>query len=490
MVREIIFACVLSFGGFGGLSWSGLPKKAPVLTIVLSLPIGVAIYTFGSALSYSLNVNRPEAGLYVMTAVALAGIYRGLRERKIRFWDIRVFLSSAFMVTMLMIVTKSLVAPMLSYDSYKIIVAGKSFGSSLFSFGSSNLAQFPLMVINLQAGGDLFNLDYVVYLPAVTGLLAIVGATIIISGVVTTSKMHSIVCSLVALLVMAVFWGMTYMLRIQLGYLNSHMLMAGFYTLGFAFCLDIGKKGEKSLDPMLFALIVGSVAFIRLEGLLFVSLLLFALFSCRSFSRKQLLIIGVITLVIPALWYGRLAEAGASGSNIISSRNTVLMLLVAASPFVVTYWRATHRIAKWMPYLVVIGLAGIFSIYMLAQDSAVESSLTLVANSIATGYWGAFWWTFGPLVILMVIFGPRLKSEGVWLEVLGGGILLILLLGMIRSVPYRAGWGDSGNRMLVHLAPLAVMYTLVKVQACFTRDDRVSQNPVRGPSEELQNNYE
>ena len=90
----------------------------------------------------------------------------------------------------------------------------------------------------------------------------------------------------------------------------------------------------------------------------------------------------------------------------------------------------------------------------------------------------------------MVIFGPRLKSEGVWLEVLGGGILLILLLGMIRSVPYRAGWGDSGNRMLVHLAPLAVMYTLVKVQACFTRDDRVSQNPVRGPSEELQNNYE
>jgi len=74
MVREIIFACVLSFGGFGGLSWSGLPKKAPVLTIVLSLPIGVAIYTFGSALSYSLNVNRPEAGLYVMTAVALAGI--------------------------------------------------------------------------------------------------------------------------------------------------------------------------------------------------------------------------------------------------------------------------------------------------------------------------------------------------------------------------------------------------------------------------------
>ena len=48
----------------------------------------------------------------------------------------------------------------------------------------------------------------------------------------------------------------------------------------------------------------------------------------------------------------------------------LIMLLVAASPFVVTYWQVMRRITKWMPYLVVIGLAGIFSIYMLAQDSA------------------------------------------------------------------------------------------------------------------------
>ena len=491
MTREIIFACVLSFGGFGGLSWSGLPKKSPILSVVLSLPIGVAIYTYGSALSYSLNVNRPEIGLYVMTGVALAGFYRGLKEREIRFLDIRVFLSSACMVTLLMLVTKSVIAPILSYDSYKIVVVGKSFGSSIFSFGSTGLASFPLMITNFQAGGELFNLDYVAYLPAITGLLAIVGATMIISEVVSSSKNQTVVYSLVALLVMAIFWAITYMLRSQLGYLNSHMLMAGFYTLGFAFCLNVGKKRQSSLDHSLCALIVGSIAFIRLEGLLFVSLLLFALMSCKSFSRKQLLTISAITLVIPALWYARLAIAGASGSTIITSRNTVIMLLVVASPFVINYWQITRRITKWMPCLVVIGLSGILSIYMLVQDKAVESSLTLISNSVATGYWGAFWWTFGPLVILMAIMGPRLNRESVWLEVLGGGFLLILLLGVIRSSPYRAGWGDSGNRMLVHLAPLAVLYTLVKVQVCFRRgDEHFTESLPMQSSEELRNDYD
>ena len=143
-----------------------------------------------------------------------------------------------------------------------------------------------------------------------------------------------------------------------------------------------------------------------------------------------------------------------------------------------------------MPSLTVIGLAGILSLYLLSQEKAVESCLIFLSNAIATGHWGAFWWTFGPIVVFLMILGPRIRSEGVWLAVLGGGLLIILLLGAIRSDPYRTGWGDSGNRMLIHLAPLAIMYTLVKVQACFTRDEKVSQNLAKDPSEELQNNYE
>ncbi len=486
MIKEIIFACVLSFGGFGGLSWGGLPRRSPVLAAVLSLPIGVAIYTFGSALSYSLSVNRSEVGLYLMVGVSLLGLCMGLKNRRMSFLDFKVFIFSICLVVALMVLVKSVIAPIFTYDSYRIVVVGKAFGSSVFSFGSTGLASFPLMITNFQAGGDLFNLDYVAYLPAVTGLLATVAAIMIIAESVSTSRNQTLVSTLVAFIVMFSFWALTYMLRSQLGYLNSHMLMAGYYTLGFAFCLGSGWKQEQNLDLNLCALVIGSVAFIRLEGLLFVSLLLFALMSCRTLSRRQLIQVSAITLIVPGLWYARLAVEGVSGTTIITPRNTVIMLFVAACPSVMNYWKVMRRIMQWIPYLVVIGLATIFCAYLLAKDTAIESSLKLISNSVATGYWGAFWWTFGPLVILLTALGPRLKREGVWLEVLGGGFLLILLLGVIRSSPYRIGWGDSGNRMLVHLAPLAVLYTLVKVRACFgTFDEIPDEHLSMQPSEEM-----
>ena len=57
---------------------------------------------------------------------------------------------------------------------------------------------------------------------------------------------------------MAVFGATTYMLRFSLGYLNSHMLMAGYYSLGFALCLDIGKRRDPIVHQTLCALILGS----------------------------------------------------------------------------------------------------------------------------------------------------------------------------------------------------------------------------------------
>ena len=64
-----------------------------------------------------------------------------------------------------MLAVRYLVTPILSFDSYKFIIIGKAFGSSIFSFGSSGLLSRPYDYH--QAGGDIFNLDYVVYIPII-----------------------------------------------------------------------------------------------------------------------------------------------------------------------------------------------------------------------------------------------------------------------------------------------------------------------------------
>ena len=474
MIRELLFSYLLIFGGFGTVSRSKVIQHSPLLAMVILLPVGVVLFTFSCALVYVFGINYPLIGLSLMIIISLYELYKTKQDNDLSRINQITLLCSLGITTALLLLIRILVSPVLTFDSYKIIISGKSFGSSIFSFESPELASFPFMVTNFQAGTELFNFSYTVYLPAVTGFLSIIGAIIIISNLISPSRKHSLIFGAIVLMTILAFGSFTYMLRMQFGYLNSHLLMAGYYSLGFATCLRGNDKSEKSRFLHLSALLIGSIAFIRLEGLLLMTLLIISFVSMNNISRKNLVKFCAIALVAPGLWYLRLAIAGASGSTIISPRNTILMLLMAITPLILSWWRQSIKVVDYLPNLTIIGLVCIFCLLLLTREQAIESSLIFLANTVGTGYWGAFWWTFGPLTIVGLSLGPRIKHEIVWLTTLGGGLLLILLLGAIRTDPYRIGWGDSGNRMLVHIAPLAVLYIAVKVHACFGKSDDIA----------------
>ncbi len=467
MIRELLFCIVLSFGGFGTVSRSGLIARNPLLAMTMLLPIGVAIYTFSSALVYAFGINQPIVGLCLMGILSIVELSKTKQTRTTLVMHFRSFLCSVTIATALLLIMRVLVSPLLTFDSYKILLSGKSFGSSIFSFSSPELASFPFMITNFQTGSEIFNLPYTVYLPVVTGFLGIISAIIILSHLVTSSRRESTVFGISVLVILFAFGSVTYMLRMQLGYLNSHLLMAGFYSLGFTICLTKGSDLKKAFCPSLSALLIGSTAFIRMEGLLLTTLLIISFVSIEKLSRKDLRMFSLISLTVPVLWYVRLAIAGASGSTIISPRNTILMLLLAAGPLVLNWLRPSLKVLDLLPTITIIALGIIFCFLLLTRGQTIESGLIFLSNAVGTGYWGAFWWTFGPLAVVLLCFGPRIRNEIVWIMTIGGGLLLILLLGAIRRVPYRIGWGDSGNRMLVHIAPLAVLYIAVKVHAWF-----------------------
>ncbi len=476
MIRELLLCLVLSFGGFGTASRSELITRNPLLSMTMLLPIGVAIYTFSSALVYAFGINRPIVGLYLMGIVSVIELSKIKHTGGTLAIHLRSFLCSVTIAAALMLVIRVLVSPLLTFDSYKILLSGKSFGSSIFSFNSPDLASFPFMITNFQAGSEIFNLSYTVYLPVVTGFLAIISAIIVVSHLVTSSRKDSTIFGISVLIVMLAFGSVTYMLRMQLGYLNSHLLMAGFYSLGFTTCLAKGNGLKRTLCPSISALLIGSTAFIRMEGLLLTTLLIISFVSIEKLSRKDLVTFFLISLVVPMLWYVRLAIAGASGSTIISPRNTILMLLIAAGPLVLNWWRRSLKVLDHLPNITIIALGIIFCFLLLTNEQTIESGLIFLSNTVGTGYWGAFWWTFGPLTVVLFCFGPRIRNEIVWIMTIGGGLLVILLLGAIRRIPYRIGWGDSGNRMLVHIAPLAVIYIAVKVHAWFRTGNSSSRD--------------
>ena len=61
-----------------------------------------------------------------------------------------------------------------------------------------------------------------------------------------------------------------------------------------------------------------------------------------------------------------------------------------------------------------------------------------------------------------IMTGPTLEREDSWLLILLGFGGLVMILGGIRDFPFRAGFGDSGNRMMIHIVPLAFLFVIVK----------------------------
>lgn len=469
MIREIFLASVLTIGGFGILLKSRIPEKSPSLWIILSLPVGVALFTVFNAIAFALNINTALAGLFLMYAFAIFCAVSTYGGKQNLFKHFVALLVATGMVSILLIIISELVSPILTNDSYAILLTGRSIGSPIFTMDSPLLNSFPMMILNFQAIAEIFGLDYIVYLPVVTGLLAIAGSISIVSEIYFSPKRIARIAMISLYVVLGIFWISTWMLRSQLAYLNSHMLMAGFYSLALSVCIS-RDSGSQMFGSLFSGLLIGVVSLIRLEGLLFMSLLLFAIFSHGYLSKKQIIKLTFATLIAPVIWFGRLLFEGNRG-DIISPNTIILMLTLSLIPSLLATFKYTKQLSVCMPQVVTIGLSVIWSFYLLTSDKAVESSLVILSNLFATGYWGSFWWTFGPIALVLMVFGPRIRGENVWLELTAGGTLTVLLLGAIRTNPYRIGWGDSGNRMIFHLAPIVLLYIFAKIGTSLISED-------------------
>jgi len=463
MISELFFAAVLTFGGFGSLLFLGIVKTRPELSVILSLPVGVAVNALMAAAAYSVALDDPTVPFLATCGLACLGFLSESQKKLVLKRSLSLLAAALLIVGALLYMVRFALSPIMTFDSYKILLLGNSIGSDSFLIGATGYTNYPLTVLNLQAGGSLFEIDYVIFTSTVAGLLAIFASVLLLCQSFWHKKSTCAWAVLGACFILGIFGGETYMLRSQLVYLNSHLLTAGFFALGSIFILFPRHELKENRGYLLTALIIGVVSMTRVEGMLFEALLLSAYLSRKTFSWRELLQVGFVTVGIPGLWYARLAIAGESDDAILTSKTIVIMMAIIAGPLLLNKVELMKPFRQRLPLVVVMGLLGVFWVAMFISDSGVESSMNLLSNAAATGLWGSFWWTFGPLAVALAIFGPRLKDETIWIELLGGALLLILLLGTVRSTPYRLGWGDSGNRMLVHIAPLTVLYVCAKI---------------------------
>lgn len=461
MIPELVLVTAWSVTGWSAVSLAGLNRDHRVIAILIAPLIGLAITTVTGGLTLAIGVDgQVEVIAAVAIAVSIAAAFRTPPGRRI---DCTLGVAASMGIAGTVAAAVRLIAsPILTFDSYKFIKLGRTLESNDLSISSASLADYPIVGLEIQAFGRALGAEFVIAAPATAGLLGIVGAGSFIVQAVN-GRVQLSAASIAATLVSGTVLALSsYMLRLQFSLLNSHLVVAGLLSVGAAAALATANtESHRHMVPV-SAMALSALAMTRAEGPLVVALVMIALVADQGLPRRTWRQLGTMGVLPAAVWYWRLATAGASG-DILSPTRSAFMIGVLAAPVAVLAIPQLDFIRRWLVPIAFGALTCAISGLAVAEPEGFgTSAATTAGNLLTTGSWGAVWWLLVPAIAMGIMTGPTLEREDSWLLILLGFGGLVMILGGIRDFPFRAGFGDSGNRMMIHIVPLAFLFVIVK----------------------------
>ncbi len=353
----------------------------------------------------------------------------------------------------------------LSYDSFVQINLANVFvdARGVDPLIHPAIASWGIFLLVVQSGGRMFGLDY----------LAAAGPTAAVSFLAVFAWMSArglrslgvgaIWAAISAGLAVGVL-ASTYFVVFQAFYIHNGLLSAVYLTLfiGLAW-LALRENEPAYLVPGVAALI--AVALLRTEAPLIAVIFLVLLLAEDALPvavrRRSILGFGIPVLA----WYTWLVSTIGSGTDILTpDRAAIIMGAVAALTglSLVAGRRPFDRLVRWLPGLMlaalVLVLAGCLT---LKYHHMVGSLRVMVTNLTTNGRWGATW--IGLAMALTLAAALPAPPQARLLRIgLVCHVLLVWALVVFRG-PYRAGWGDSANRIMTQVLPGGILYLLLKL---------------------------
>ncbi len=208
----------------------------------------------------------------------------------------------------------------------------------------------------------------------------------------------------------------------------------------------------------------------RTEAPLFAVLFLLPMLAAPAISHgARCLLTGVLAaVVIP--WYLRLYTVTLPGYAYILTRPRILLILAVvaglAGGVALARTPLLAALLRRGPALALYATGAVFCGAVALQPSHLSASAqSIVSNCLLTGSWQAFWWAMAALLILAAAL-PRVRHQSLLSASCLSFFLFMVVLSCFKN-PYRLGWSDSANRMLVMLVPLLLFYVLMRYgRAC------------------------
>ena len=446
---EIIANLFLSICGYSILRTASLSRTTMAL---IAFPVGALLYVWMGTIFIICFGYFSTA--VVGSILAILSIFRAIQQRT-------PLLEFAPLIIGISICTGLLVQlgiSVTSFDSYDIIFLSWALvQTDTLTPLAGKLAGYPVFLPIIHASAFSLGLDYFVSFSPLIGIsgfaaaLALVNSTL--RGQVKISR-YVIACT-----IGTAFLFSSYFFTHQQFYVNGHCAVASYLSLSF---LLASIQNDRKPEYLLSGLFLGAIPLLRLEGMLLAALIWIACFSDKQVSSwKKSWPLGIALLVF-APWYLNLALIGSSGT-IGSPSKYLLMLSILIGLFVLPFIPFVKRYLFLAPKACLLGLSLALLLAAALKPQHISEAVAAFGSNLAvTGTWLSFWIS-GIIALLAALQLPKIPEERRFWQLLVSFLMLVIALIIMRDNPYRIGWGDSGNRMMSHIAPLFVLYFILKL---------------------------
>jgi hypothetical protein len=246
-------------------------------------------------------------------------------------------------------------------------------------------------------------------------------------------------------------------------YINGHLLNAAlilFISGGAWFLISQANVPRISLYKIILVAIPALVV-TRPESSLYAVLALLPLLFSKGVPFNQRIFPLIILGFSITAWHGFLLLEY-SRSNIEPNSSVVWMLFLGIALIILSPIIAWLKIERRFLHILYASEAGLWLALALVAVKApriLYSSLLAAIENIVfgAGGWGISLIMLG-IIFLIVIILTKAPNRIFLRFPLTTFIPLSLLLAYIRGSSYRVGYGDSLNRMLLHILPLAILF--------------------------------
>lgn len=437
-----------------------LAMAFPVGFVLTAILVAVSLVVFGGLGIWSLGFLAAFVLISLFVAIGkLADVrFTNLIWPVTGIWLIAVTLATLQSQASLLVMT---------FDSFNY--AGLSGNITNISDGFSNsylasmLLSYPALMPFGYAPVGLWGRDV---LMAGAPAFALSASSVVAVAVFEAFRDRDILWARAGALIAFAFVLSTPQVRFHAFYIMPNLAMAALVACsGYA----IWRLSKNECEDMrggwvlLLAILLVGVGLARLEGVLFVAVLGLSAFLTQLDRPLRLTIAFAAVTALLLGWLVFLGLNAGDSESILGAGTALaqsLLLLVVLAGMAMATVPAFRKFLSWgilaMPIAMIMALMGLW----ISSPSKGRATLDNWFQNLTLplGLWGASYLALGAAAGILVALQTPLRAARPLLLSVVTLTLMTIALGIFREMPYRLGAQDSGNRIMLQIFPLAVMF--------------------------------